>query len=90
MATTTRPLTGPPDPGENDFTKSLKFQTLLTQIKGRGTSRLNAQDRLSIAELARTKETHHDPRIRAQLQRAYDEVARAHLEFCLRLPRTST
>jgi hypothetical protein len=85
MATTTRPLTGPPDPSENDFTKSLKFRTLIDQIKGRGTSKLNSQDRLSIAELARTKEVHPDPRTRAKLQKAYDEVARAHLEFCLRL-----
>ena len=82
--------TGPPFPDDNnDFTKSLKFQTLITQIKGRGTSRLSANDKLSIAELARSKETHHDPRVRVQLQKAYDEIARAHLEYCLRLPSES-
>jgi hypothetical protein len=85
MATTTRPRTGPPDPGENDFTKSLKFRTLIDQIKGRGMSKLNAKDLISIHELNRQRITHPDPRARAKLQKAYDEVARAHLEFCLRL-----
>jgi hypothetical protein len=85
MATITRPRTGPPDPGENDFTKSLKFRTLIDQIKGRGMGKLNAKDLIYIRELDRQLIAQHDPRIRTHLQKASDEIHRAHLEFCLRL-----
>ena len=84
MATITR--TGPPDNDGGDFTQKPKFRALIQKIKLNGSSNLNHGDRLSIAELARQKEIHSDPRVRKQLQEAYNQVSIAHLEYCLKIP----
>lgn len=85
MSTITR--TGPYDDREPDFRRDPKFAALISRIMNRGTSALSTGDKVSIAEVARLKEVHHDPRARRHLNEVYNEIAKAHLEFCLRGPR---
>jgi len=80
-------ITGPNNDGPHDYTKTTAFQGLLSRITKLGTSRLPQQDTVAIAEIARLKAAHPDPRTRSSFAKAYDQIARAHLEHCLRLNR---
>lgn len=86
MATITKkaPLPGG-DGDDSSFTKRPEFRALLDGIKARGSSKLSAAQKISVQELARQKEFHHDPRVRAKLKEAYNMVAQAHLQYCLKL-----
>jgi hypothetical protein len=80
--TITKPRKG--DEGPDRFRPGPEFRALIDRILAVGTSRLSPADRLSISEVARQKETHHDPHTRKRLQAAYTEIAKAHLEYCLK------
>ena len=85
MATLSKPDYDPHDDQVDRFLHSIKFRKLVNHITNQGTTSLPLGQQVSIAELARQCVNQSNPKIKAKLNEALDEIKKAHLEYCWRL-----
>ena len=67
------------------YLEALQFKTIVNRMKRGGSKNLTVVHQVHAAELARYAATHNNPKVRKALTEAFNEIKKAHLEYCLRL-----